>query len=70
MHELVGKKYTFDDGNTIEVIQVKMREEEEAVTYFIGGPNDLPRKLVLPMSTFLHNFGHLFGMREPPRHMR
>jgi hypothetical protein len=66
MTDLVGKKYTFEDGNTIEIIQVKMREEGETVTYLIGGPSDLPRKLVMQLPTFLQNFGHLFGLREPP----
>ena len=63
--ELVGKKYVFDDGNVIEVIQIKPREVDgqttPCVTYQIYQGANLPRKLILSISEFLGNFGHLFG---------
>ena len=65
-HELVGKKYTFDDGNVIEVIQVKERNINEDgallyVTYYIYQGRSLPRKLVMNMTEFMNTYGHLFG---------
>lgn len=64
-HELVGKSHRFEDGNVIEVIQVKIREVDgetsEHVTYQIYQGNNLPRKLVMKLSEFINSFGHLFG---------
>ena len=61
--ELVGRSYTFEDGNKIEVIQVKKTDEDRGghlVTYMVSqGPN-LPRKLVMGMHEFMSNFSHLF----------
>jgi hypothetical protein len=63
-HSLVGKKHTFEDGNVIEVIQVKDRDYNEGtesfVTYLIYTGNSLPRKLVMRMDEFISTFGHLF----------
>lgn len=59
-----GDRYQFDDGNYIEVIQVKNAEHQgentQIVTYNIGGPRTLPRKLVMEVNEFISNFGHLF----------
>jgi len=62
--DLLGKKYKFEDGNYIEVIQIKSGEfngeNTQIVTYNIGGPKDAPRKLVIDINQFVNNFGHLF----------
>lgn len=62
--ELAGKSYTFEDGNKIEVIQVKKTDEDRGghlVTYLISqGSLNLPRKLVMTIKEFMDNFGHLF----------
>jgi len=62
--DLLGKKYKFEDGNYIEVIQIKSGEfngeNTQIVTYNIGGPRSLPRKLVMEINQFISNFGHLF----------
>jgi hypothetical protein len=62
--DLLGKKYKFEDGNYIEVIQIKSGEfngeNTQIVTYNIGGPKDVPRKLVMDINQFVNNFGHLF----------
>lgn len=59
-----GDKYTFEDGNYIEVIQIKNAEfngeNTQVVTYNICGPRSLPRKLVMDINEFISNFGHLF----------
>ena len=65
-YELVGKKYTFDDGNAIEVIQIKERNINEDgatlyVTYCIYQGISLPRKLVMTIKEFVATYGHLFG---------
>lgn len=64
-----GNKYKFEDGNFIEVIQVKSGEfngeNTQIVTYHIGGPKNLPRKLVMEVNEFISNFGHLFEGNEP-----
>ena len=64
-HELVGKKYIFEDGNVLEVIQVKDRDHEsdgivQYVTYTIHQNNNLPRKLVMSMTEFMNTYRHLF----------
>lgn len=59
--ELVGKKYTFEDGNSIEVTQIKSRNaDHHLVTYqIIQGPG-IPRRLVMELNEFLGTYGHLF----------
>jgi hypothetical protein len=63
--ELIGKSYTFEDGNIIEIVQIKHREIDGSstpcVTYQIHQGNNLPRKLILSLNDFLGSFGHLFG---------
>jgi hypothetical protein len=66
--ELVGKKHIFEDGNVIEVIQIKDRDSglDEVgvvpfVTYTTYQHTSLPRKLVMQMKEFIESYGHLFG---------
>ena len=62
---LVGQSYVFEDGNKIEVIQVKKTDENRGdylVTYHVSrGPN-IPQKLVLPVVEFLSYYSHLFDV--------
>ena len=62
---LVGQFYVFEDGNKIEVIQVKKTDEDRGdylVTYHVSrGPN-IPQKLVLPVKEFLSYYSHLFDV--------
>lgn len=58
--DLTGKKFLFEDGAVIEVIQVKNREDGLWVHYFISMNNNLPRKLVMKLEEFNNTFGHLF----------
>jgi hypothetical protein len=61
--DLVGKSYQFEDGNRIEITQVKRTDPERGghyVTYnIITGPG-VPRRLVMPIEEFLSTFAHLF----------
>ena len=58
--DYVGKKYTFGDGATITIIQLKMRDNGHAVTYETCHGDALPRRLVLGEGEFIELFGHLF----------
>ena len=65
MNDLVGKSYTFEDGNSISVFQIKTRDNNEQwVTYHIHQGPGIPRKLVMPLHEFSSTYGHLFGISE------
>lgn len=64
MNDLVGKKYTFDDGDSITVIQIKRRDDGDYVTYHVQQGPGIPRKLILSMSEFIDHYGQLFGISE------
>lgn len=61
MSNLVGKVFTFEDGNSIEVLQIKVRDNnEQFVTYqVITGPG-IPRRGTMSLAEFLNTYGHLF----------
>ena len=64
-HDLVGKFYIFDDGNKIEIIQVKKTDENRGdylVTYHVTHGPSIPQKLVLPVAEFLGYYSHLFNL--------
>ena len=58
--DLIGKKFSFEDGAMIEIIQLKEREDGLWVHYFISMNASLPRKLVMQLDEFNNTFGHLF----------
>lgn len=54
-------KHQFEDGDSIEVIQVKSRNEElHLVTYHIQQGPGIPRKLIMELNEFIGTYGHLF----------
>lgn len=58
---VVGLKHQFEDGDSIEVIQVKSRNEElHLVTYHIQQGPGIPRKLIMELNEFIDTYGHLF----------
>jgi len=63
MNDLIGKSFTFEDGHSITVIQIKTTDPERGgqyVTYNVKiGPGN-PQKLVLPIDEFMNHYGHLF----------
>jgi hypothetical protein len=61
-HSLVGKSYEFDDGDRLEVIQAKRREDGPWITYHTIQSGGIPRKLLLPVKSFLEHYGHLFNI--------
>jgi hypothetical protein len=64
-YTLVGQSYVFEDGNRIEVIQVKKTDEDRGdylVTYHVTRGNNIPQKLVLSVAEFLSYYSHLFDV--------
>ena len=59
--KLLGKKHTFEDGDSIEVVQVKRRDTGPWITYHIQQGPGIPRKMVMEAREFNENYGHLFG---------
>ena len=61
MSRIVGKTYTFDDGNSITVVQIKRRDEDQYwVTYATNTGPGVPAKFVLEWNQFKEHYGHLF----------
>ena len=67
-NDLVGRKFVFDDGSVIQVIQIKNRDYDESVepfiTFTVSNGNSLPRKLVMREQEFRDTYGHLFEEGE------
>jgi len=60
-HNLEGKHYQFEDGNSIEVIQVKLRDQGKLyVHYLVKNHGSIPKKLIMEIDEFIKTFGHLF----------
>ena len=59
---LIGQTYKFNDGNSITITQIKIRDGNEPwVTYeTVSGPS-IPRKYVMTLHEFNGHYGHLFG---------
>lgn len=54
----------FDDGDSIEVIQIKIRDGNIPwVTYNIQQGPGIPRKQVMQIDEFVNTYGHLFGVK-------
>lgn len=65
MDNLVGKIHIFEDGSSIQVFQIKNRDEgEQLVTYHVQQGPGIPRKLVMTMVEFVSTFGHLFRPKK------
>ena len=62
VYDLVGKKHKFDDGDSIEVFQIKSRGPDQLlVTFFTQQGPGIPRKLVMEYREFMSTYGHLFA---------
>jgi hypothetical protein len=62
---IVGIKHQFEDGDSIEVMQVKSRNEElHLVTYHIQQGPGIPRKLIMELNEFIDTYGHLFEVEK------
>lgn len=66
-NDLVGQRYTFADGNWLEVQHIKWRGDDDfLVSYLVQQGPGIPRKLILPLREFVGTYGHLFGKGEAP----
>ena len=64
-NHLVGKSYTFEDGNSITITQIKLRDDNQPwVTYHTQSGPGIPRKYVMTLHEFKGHYGHLFGLVE------
>jgi hypothetical protein len=62
-HPLVGKSYTFEDGNRMEIIQVREQDELRggaSVTDLAYQGPGIPQKLILNLEQFMDIYGQLF----------
>ena len=62
-HPLVGKSYTVEDGNRMEIIQVREVDELRggaSVTYLAYQGPGIPQKLILNLEQFMDIYGQLF----------
>ena len=65
MNDLVGKSHVFEDGDSITVIQIKVRDGNIPwVTYHIQQGPGVARKLVMQLDQFVNEYGHLFGVKS------
>jgi hypothetical protein len=61
MKDVVGKSYVFEDGKSITVTQIKLRDEGKYwVTYMTKIGPGIPVRYVMEYSEFLVTYGHLF----------
>lgn len=64
MDDLTGKKYVFEDGMILEVVQVRSKEmdgiEQPVVTFHTYNGRSIPRKTVMTKALFIDTYGHLF----------
>jgi hypothetical protein len=64
---LVGTQYEFEDGIKIGIVAVKQRSVGVFVTYEAIYGGALPRRFVVSIDEFNGQFGHLFGLNQPPK---
>ena len=65
MNDLLGKSHRFEDGDSITVTQIKLRDgNEQWVTYSIQQGPGIARRMVMPLFEFVGTYGHLFGVSE------
>ena len=62
--KLLGKVHVFEDGDRLEVIQVKRRDTGPWITYHVYQGPGIPRKMVMMAEEFDQTYGHLFGLRD------
>lgn len=64
--DLIGQRYTFSDGDWLEVKHIKWRGEDDfLVGYMIQQGPGIPRQLTSSLNEFLGTYGHLFGHGDP-----
>lgn len=59
---LVGKTFTFEDGDSIKIMQIKRRDSGPWVTYAVQQGPGIPRNLTMGIEEFVQTYGHLFDL--------
>ena len=61
LQNLIGKSFVFEDGATITVTQVKLRDEGIYwVTYMTRTGPGIPVRYVMTADEFINTYGYLF----------
>lgn len=61
LERLIGQSYTFEDGNTITIKEVKRGDENyHWITYVTVRGGGLPQQFKMEFMEFNNTFGHLF----------
>lgn len=61
LQKYVGESFTFEDGNSITILQIKRRDEDQYwVTYQVVTGPGVPARFVLEWNQFKDHYGHLF----------
>jgi hypothetical protein len=61
---LVGQSFTFEDGNSIKITQIKRRDDGYWITYLVKIGPGIPRMHVMPVGEFMQNYSHLFAQNS------
>ena len=57
---LIGRSYRFEDGDSLEIVQIKRRDDGPWLTYHVQQGPGIPRKLMMRLDEFATTYGHLF----------
>lgn len=60
----IGRVYSFEDGRSIKIIDVKLRDTGE-VQYYVNyevkyAETAIPKRMLMAEKEFISNFSHLF----------
>ena len=64
IEQFIGKIYEFDDGRSIKIVDVNLRDTGE-VQYYVNyevkySKTSIPNRMLMAEKEFISNFNHLF----------
>jgi hypothetical protein len=68
IEDYIGCQYTFDDGRSIKIIDINLRDTGE-VEYYVNyevkyAKTAIPKRILMVEKEFISNFSHLFFSTE------
>jgi len=61
MKQLIGRSFTFEDGNKITIREIKRGDENyHHVHYLTERGQGIPQQFVMEYVEFINTYGHLF----------
>lgn len=60
-NDLIGIEKLLQDGNTLKVVQIKLRDDGLWVSYTLTYKNSIPKKLTMPLHEYKSLYGNLYG---------